>query len=392
MKIVHIVVVGPYTEGMTYQENLLPQCQVQQGHEVIVIANCTMWQKSRVVNTEAEDTYLENGIRLIRLPFVRIGNAYLTEKLRFIRGLYDKLKEEKPKLIYLHDFETGTVFQIRKYLNDNPETALVIDSHVSAVNSAQSTISRVFLHKMIYRSFGRKIYQYARKIYYVGEDEKHFLLDIYRFPEDKLQLLPLGGIILAEADYLAVREEVRKRYKMQKARICMVHSGKLDPPKKTQDLLEAYINRTNKDSSELYIVGDTEDKVYKRKILDLIEQDESIHYLGWKSGDELKSLLCAADVYIQPGTPSATLQTAMCCRCGILAKSYPLYKELFSGRGMLFSKDEELQVDIDCLCADPSLITRLRETCFQIAQRELDYSLQSERIIQDAFCKTNSES
>ena len=68
MRIAHIGLASYFTEHMTYQDNQLSNQNVLDGHEVLVISNAAKYADGKVVDTGYEDYYLENGIRLIRLP------------------------------------------------------------------------------------------------------------------------------------------------------------------------------------------------------------------------------------------------------------------------------------------------------------------------------------
>lgn len=46
MKILHICVTGPYTDGFNYQENMLTKYQAKAGHDVYVIASEWEWGKN----------------------------------------------------------------------------------------------------------------------------------------------------------------------------------------------------------------------------------------------------------------------------------------------------------------------------------------------------------
>ena len=381
MKIVHIVIVGPYTEGMTYQENILPDCQARQGHDVTVIANCTCWNRSEMGRTDAIVKRMESGVKLIRLPFIHVINAYITEKLRWVKGLYDVLKAENPEFIFLHDFMTLSVRQIVNYLKKFPKTVLVMDSHTSFNNSAKNWISRHFLHGIIYRYCGKQIYPYARSIYFIGAEPKRFLMEVYKFPADKLEYLPLGGIILSDEKYRFLREKVRRTYAISEGTTVFLHSGKLDAGKKTIELIEAFEQRKKKDGVMQVIIGDINHPERRRIIEALAMKDNAIRLLGWRSGDELFEFLCAADVYLQPGTPSATLQLAMCNRCGVVIRNYESYRFLFGNTGIMISSDNELLTVIDDLCDSKVKVEQLREDIFQIARKLLDYNRQSEMIL-----------
>lgn len=391
MKIAHIAASGPYTEDMTYQENILPLCQKEQGHEVTVIANCICWNESKLGSVAPMSKTMASGVQLVRLPYFNIVNAYITEKLRYIKGLYTTLEKIKPDFIFLHDVSTGAVTQLKKYLDAHPETILVADSHTTFSNSGRVWISRKVLHGIIYRYFANKIYPYIRTIYYITPDARRFLTDIYKLPEDKLAFLPLGGIILKEDIYKDKRTSVRRKYNISDNVVVFLHSGKLDSGKRTIELINAFASRKNRSNTELYIIGDTDDAVRKNKIKELAEMDNTVHFLGWKTGEELFDFLCATDIYVQPGVVSATLQLAACNRCGVVVKQCDGYSELLKNAGIVYSEDDKLPSIIDDLCGNIENVVKLKNDTFSVARTILDYDRQSRMILyEDGIGKIKS--
>ena len=73
--------------------------------------------------------------------------------------------------------------------------------------------------------------------------------EVYGFPQDKLIFLPLGGMILPREEYESIRRETRDRYQIEDGKVCLIHSGKLDPSKRTLELLDAYLKRNDRGNS-----------------------------------------------------------------------------------------------------------------------------------------------
>ena len=69
LRIAHICQAASYTEGMLYQDNVLPDINIADGHEVLIIADCTCYVNGKLTTVPEEDKKLENGIRLVRLEF-----------------------------------------------------------------------------------------------------------------------------------------------------------------------------------------------------------------------------------------------------------------------------------------------------------------------------------
>ena len=55
MRILHICVTGPYTDGFNYQENMLTKYQAKAGHEVHLIASQWEWSKGGKIEKHIGD-------------------------------------------------------------------------------------------------------------------------------------------------------------------------------------------------------------------------------------------------------------------------------------------------------------------------------------------------
>ena len=86
MKIAHICLCGPFTEGMTYQENLLSLQNALDGHDVLIIASRYSWEKDRIVKLPECSKMLVGGIKLVRISYDNILNDYITR----LSLLYEK--------------------------------------------------------------------------------------------------------------------------------------------------------------------------------------------------------------------------------------------------------------------------------------------------------------
>ena len=68
MKVVNVCLNGPYTEGFTYQENLLPKYQAALGNDVAIVAPTTSWDAEGSLVCMGEMDYVnQDGIRIVRI-------------------------------------------------------------------------------------------------------------------------------------------------------------------------------------------------------------------------------------------------------------------------------------------------------------------------------------
>ena len=154
MKIVHLCLSNFYIDNYSYQENMLPKYHVLQGHEVTVIASLVSIDtngKPCLLGSEST-RFTEDGYKVIRVDYHR--PFYLFNKfVRCYKKIYLLLENEKPDILFLHDFAFLDIVKIIRYVKKNKSVKLYIDCHTDFINSGQTWISRNLFHKIIWRYF-----------------------------------------------------------------------------------------------------------------------------------------------------------------------------------------------------------------------------------------------
>ena len=71
MKILHLILLGSYTDGFSYQENLLPKYHKKAGHEVEIITSVLVRDSGgNYADYRGDLEYTDqNGIEVVRLPY-----------------------------------------------------------------------------------------------------------------------------------------------------------------------------------------------------------------------------------------------------------------------------------------------------------------------------------
>ena len=378
MRIVHICLASSYTEGMTYQDNLLPEYNAVDGHSVTIISNCAKYIDGQLSAVAPQDIFLSNNLRLIRMPYKHIINAYFSEKMRYVDGLYELLTKLSPDVILFHGLCGAEIMTVAKYKQQHPEVKFYADSHEDFHNSARNILSRNVLHKLIYNHYLRKALPYIDKIFYLGSEAKLFDQEMYGISEEQLEFYPLGGIICPSDERLQKRLNIRKDMRISENDILLVHSGKMGAKKRTYELLEAFcaVDATN---LKLVILGSMTDDV-SLKVMPLIEQDPRVEYLGWKSGEELMDYLCAADLYVQPGTQSATMQNALCCGSAAALFPYPSHKFLLGDSVFYIDTVEDMKKLFTKISQNREILEEKRKMSDKIAKEMLDYKVLAARL------------
>lgn len=370
MRIVHVCLASHYTEGMNYQDNILPDVNSQDGHEVLIISDTQKYIDGKLVDTNEEEKNLKYNLKLIRINFDKIFTKFISEKIRKVKKLYNILKNFKPDVILFHGMCAYELLTVSRYKKENPHIKLYADSHEDFINSARTFFSKNILHRLFYKRIVLKCLKYIDKVLYISEETRIFLHDFYEIPSDKLEFFPLGGFIIEEEEKKGIREKVRKELKISEEDLILIHSGKLDKLKKTKELLEVFF-KLNSNNIYLIIIGNIPDD--NRNLYNLIKEDKRVKYLGWKSGDDLLEYICASDVYMQPGSQSSTSLTAVCCGLPILLYPSISYREMFD-TNVFWAKDKrEIKEILEKIVENPNILKDMSKRSYEIAKNTFDY-------------------
>ena len=379
MKIAHIGLASFFTEHMAYQDNQLSNQNALDGHAVLVVSNASKYADGKVVDTGYEDRILENGVRLVRLPYRRILSRSVSDKLRVVDGLYDLLEDFGPDVILSHNLAYWSVLDVIRYKKKHPAVKLYADTHTSVYNSGRNWVSLHIQHRMLYRYLTQRALPYLEKYLYVGAGERDFARENYGVPPERMELFPLGGNPLEKKEFLAHRAERREELELAEGELLLLHSGKLDAPKRTKELLEAFA-AVPELKAKLAVIGSVPEKE-KENLLPLMAADPRVVYLGWKQSSELLSYLCAADLYCQPGSVSATLQNAVCCGCAVMAYPHLIYTEDLDYGNILWVKSkEDMAAAFRDLADRKTDLAVLRENSGRCARELLDYRTLAARL------------
>ena len=110
----------------------------------------------------------------------------------------------------------------------------------------------------------------------------------------------------------------------------------------------------------------------------MISIDDRIHFFGWKNLDDLTNLLCAADIYVQPGTQSVTMQHSFCCRCAVILDGVLSHRYYVTNNGWLIVRDGDLSAILQkALSAD---LRKMQQDSYLFAKEHLDYKELAQRI------------
>lgn len=391
MRILHLCLGNFYADGYGYQENHLPRINKENGHDVLIIASTESYDNnSKLCYVEPKEYETEDGVRIVRLAYAGLGPMWFKRKIRAYKGLYEKIDNFQPDIIFSHNLGYKSVTDIIKYKKLHPEVLIFADTHVAAYNSGRNWLSYYILHRIIYKHYISRAMKYVEKYYYIGEAEKTFSLSMYKISEEKMEYFPLGGTIINDDLYNELRTTYRKNIGISPNQILFVHSGKMNSKKRTLELVSAF-SKTAGANGMLLLLGSINEELLS-VIMPIINQDDRIRFLGWKSSAELQGYLCACDVYCQPGSVSATFQNALCCRCAVVAFPHKEYEKNYNISSIVWVESiNDIEQMFNSFFNEECNLDYYGIISYEYALNNLDYNNLATRYINDAINTTNHE-
>lgn len=377
MKILFIGLASHYTEGMTYQDNMLAQQCIKDGHEIYYIADTKCYCNGRLVKVE-EEKKVSEGVHLYRVEYDFIINRFFSEKLCGCKKIYKILEQITPDILFLHGSNTIAVREITKYLKRNPKVKFFVDSHADYYTSGKNLLSRMVLHRVIYRVTVNRCLKYTDKLFCISVNCMKFAEKMYRIPKNRLEFYPLGGEVFDEEVLNERRLLIRKKYNWSDTDVIFLQAGKIDAAKCLLESLNEFVKFSC--SNWKYIVVGRLDTEIESRLKKLQNYDARIIYLGWKNGQDVLDCLTGCDVYLQPGKVSALAQNAICMGAAVALRNFGDYKVIMNDNGWLLDQPEDVyQVFRDILEAKVDLKI-LQKKSYKRAQELLSYKKRTERL------------
>ena len=375
MKIAHLLLANQYCDGFLYQENLLARQNVLDGHDVLVIASVN------VVDTVGDKGFLafvrpgryidSNGVHVVRVPYKLPLPNVVNSKIRAYKTVVDELESFNPDLVMFHGVGGLGILDAVRYKKEHPCVALVIDNHASIENSGKNWFSKHIIHSLFGRLVWRKAWDIADRIYNIAPNCSVFLERYYRVPKCKMDLLPLCGVTLGQSEYNRRRTAARRKYGIDDEQLLFVHSGKMVQYKKPWDVIAAF-DKCADENAVLMLSGKMDEET-KSRTGEVIRRNSRIKTTGWLDGAELIDVLCAADVYIQGWSQSATVQNAACLNCALVIPYCDTYDMMFGNEALYIFEIADIEKSISELCSNRAEVARRGKAIGLAAKRNCSY-------------------
>ncbi len=377
MRIAHVCLSNYYSEGHLYQENELVRQHLDDGHDVLVIASTEIIASSGQPAYTTPGVSDDNGLRLVRLAY-RSFPPVIARKLRIHWGVYGLLDDFHPDVIMFHGCAGWEIRAAARYVRDFPSVKLYVDSHTDWQHSATTFLSKAILHKFYYRRVLQGALPQVEKLLCVSTEVMDFAREIYAVPDSLLEFYPLGGRPIPDDEYRERRNRTRADLGLEEGQVLMVQAGKQTRRKRLVESLKA-LRRVDNPSLRLVVAGVLHEDI-RGTVEELVAADSRATCVGWKSSEALTDLLCAADIYLQPGTQSVTMQHSLCCRCAVILNDVPAHKAYPDDNGWRIDSDESLVTVFSGI--DGADLKAMSSSSYEFACRHLDYRVLSRRILE----------
>lgn len=372
MKILHLMLSNFYIDKANYQENALTRQNKKDGHDVKIIASTEVFVKNNQLGLISPCSYInEDGIPVERIPYVNLLSKFISKKVRAYPRLYDLISDFSPDIIFFHGAAAYALLTVAKYKKNNPQVKFYVDSHEDFHNSGRNFLSKNILHRIFYKHILIKSLPYIDKLFHITYESKIYLNEIYNISNKYLYFLPLGGFIPGNEERESVRKKIRTELGISDGQIILIHSGKLDAKKRTEEIIDAFVGV--KDNNLCLLIIGSLDSNLTQKIESAIKSDPRIKYMGWLDSSLLQDYLCAGDLYVQLGSQSVTMQNALCCGCAAAIYPYESHKYLLKDTVFYVKDSKELSDLLKLIISDKSVLEKKRKESFNLAKDILDY-------------------
>lgn len=342
MKVVHLCLGAFFPDNYSYQENMLPKFHKKMGYDVEVIASQeTFDENGNTSYMQTVGSYQnENDIKVTRLKYS--SPEKLSHKLKKYVGVYSAVAESKPDVIFMHNCQFLSIFEVIRYLKKHSEVKLFVDNHVDFSNSAKNFLSKNILHGIIWKFCAKSINKYAEKFYGVLPARVDFLVNVYGLPKDKCELLVMGADDdeISKIENSNAREIKRAEYKVKDDEILVVTGGKIDLFKQQTLLLMQAVNEMENEKVKLCVFGSVVPEM-KEKFDSLLS--DRVIYSGWKKPTESYNEFAAADIVAFPGRHSVFWEQVAAMGIPMICKKWAGTTHVNVDGNVIFLEDDSVE-------------------------------------------------
>lgn len=344
MKIVHIMLAGPVTDGWNYQDNLITKYQKKEGFDVSIITSRWIYdEKGNLVKCSDIEYTNEDGVKVYRLDIKH--DKPFQSKFKRYKNLDHMLSKLLPDILFIHNVIFADMPVLAKYAKQHSNLKVYVDNHSDYSNSGKNWISITVLHKIIWRHMAWLIEPYTRKYYGVLPARVNWLKEVYRLPESKCELLVMGADDekVERAGNKNNVQLIRQQYGIKDNDFLIVTGGKIDEAKLQVLLLMEVVQQIENKSIKLLIFGSVDTMVYER-FISLVDGNK-IQYVGWIDAEKTYKYFAASELAVFPGRHSVFWEQVVAQGIPMVCKYWEGTTHIDIGGNVRFIREDT----IDCI-------------------------------------------
>lgn len=300
MKVLHICM-SQYSDGWTYQENMLAKFHKLDGYDVTILTSMYCYHEGKLVEDNKNEFIDCNGCQVIRLK--RYTDGFMRKMPRY-KEFLATIQRIEPDIIFSHGCQYVDIKEVRNYVRAHSQVKLFIDNHADFSNSATNWFSKNILHKVIWKHYAKIIEPCAQKFWGVLPARVDFLTEVYGLPENKCDLLVMGGDddLVEKANQGETKWKLRQRYGINTNDFLIVTGGKIDKAKSETLLLMEAVKEIENPNVKLLVFGSIDREL--KEMADALTVENKVQQVGWIDASESYRYFAAADLVVFPGRHS----------------------------------------------------------------------------------------
>ena len=382
MKILHICVTGPYTDGFNYQENMLTKYQAKAGHDVHLIASQWEWSKGGKNEKHIGDNAYVNADNVCIKRLSIKGDKDVFYRYKRFSGFYEAIEEIAPEVIFVHNLQFFDIDKIVKYAKTHP-VKIFADNHADFSNSARSKLAVAF-YKIVWRYMAQMIEPYTTKFYGVLPARVDFLKDVYKLPAEKCELLVMGADDeeVERAGTIENQRRVRNDLGISKDDFLIVTGGKIDEWKTQTLMLMKAVKAINNDGLKLLVFGPVSESI-KTKFDEAFDEKE-MRYVSWANTKQSYDYFAIADLVVFPGRHSVYWEQAVGQGKPMICKHWDGTTHVDVGGNVEFLKVDsvsEIKEKIWRLIENPEEYSQIKMTAERKGRESFSYKKIAEKAL-----------
>jgi len=395
MKIVHVI--NYFQHQLGYQEFFLAREHARMGHDVTVLTSDRYFPFADYENTISpilgkrkikRGTEKIHNFNVVRLPvlFEQKGVRIL------LRGLKKELSRIKPDIVITHGEYTFNTLLTVLYKKKN-KYRLVIDCHSIRLDkkSRKGFFSKIRdLKSVIFKSIFIKFIWNRRDVKWVAVADKcaHLMVNECKFPQEEINIIPLGSDIDRFKPDPETRKKLRKVHGINEDDIVILYTGKINLDKDPALILESSKDLIQKYKLIYFFIGNIADD-YRNRFEEIGGPlGACVKQINAVPNSELPQYYALADIAAWPKQASMSMIDAMASELPIIVCDY-LTERLKNRNGIGIKEGNliELRQAIQTLAEDPDLRNSMGKRGRELAERELDWKGISQKFIDLALQK-----